>query len=181
MKSCVDALRFLTRLPMPAAAELPGFGARAFPLVGLVLGAASVAVDFALGSLDLGIRNVAILAVSAVLTGVLHYDGLADCLDALGGATTEERLRIMRDGAIGTFAVLGLVLVVAAELAALSALVGGMRWRVLLAAPMLGRAAMLCCALDAPLARADGLGAGFVRALTRSDVIVAWAAAAAMA
>ena len=38
------------------------------------------------------------------LTGGLHEDGLADCADGLGGASTREKaLEIMRDSAIGTY------------------------------------------------------------------------------
>src|SRR5205823_4992952 len=99
-----------------------------------------------------------ILAAAAVLSGAIHYYGLADTLDALGGATSEERLRILRDGMVGTFAVLGLLFVVAAEIAALSALPEDLRWPALVLAPVAGRAAMVWCAIEASLARTDGLG-----------------------
>jgi adenosylcobinamide-GDP ribazoletransferase len=146
VKDFVDALRFLTRLRLPEPSGTPGFGARAFPLVGLVLGVVSVVVDAVLGSLDVALRNVAIVAAGALATGALHYDALADVLDAAGAADREERLRIMRDGAVGTYAVLGLVLVVASELAALGALHEDVRWRALLCAPVVGRFALVVCA-----------------------------------
>ena len=180
MAAFFDALRFLTRLPVPSSREEPGFGARAFPLVGLVVGLLSLGVDLVLGGLDPAVRNVAILGVGALVTGAIHYDGLADTLDALGGATAEERLRIMRDGAIGTFAVLGLVFVVAAELAALSAVSPELRWPALVLAPVAGRMAMLLCAFDAPLARSEGLGAEFVKRLQPSDMILAATTSAAL-
>jgi len=173
VKSFVDAMRFLTRLPMPAASDASGFGAGMFPLVGLVLGLLSLAVDSVLGSVDVTVRNVAILATAAAATGAIHYDGLADTLDGFGGATREERLRILRDGTIGTYAVLGLVFVVVAELAALGAMPGDLRARALLVAPVAGRAAMVWCAVEAPLARSDGLGAAFVRALAPADTAIA--------
>jgi adenosylcobinamide-GDP ribazoletransferase len=44
-------------------------------------------------------------------------------------------------------------------------------------APVAGRAAMVWCAVDAPLARTDGLGAAFVRSFAPSDAIVASAIA----
>ncbi len=174
------ALRFLTRLPLPArAAEAPDgavhFGAAAFPLVGLLLGAAAVAGDALAGALPASLRNVGILAGWAVVTGGLHYDGLADSLDALGGRSPEERLRIMRDGAVGSYAVLGLVLVVAAELSALSLLHDAARWRALLVAPAVGRWTMVLAAFGAPCARPEGLGAGFARSLTAAEVAAATA------
>lgn len=169
-----DALRFLTRLPLPPGrAGTVGFGAAAFPIVGLMLGGLAVVLDVAIGVLPESVRAIAVLALWAGLTGALHYDGLADVLDALGARTREERLRVMRDSAVGTFAVLGLVLVVAAELAALAALAGGARLRALVVAPTLGRLAMLLAAFAAPRAREDGLGAEFVRRLEARDVVVA--------
>ena len=167
------ALRFLTRLPLPASDVTPGFGASAFPLVGLVLGLAGLATDLATSALPAGLRNVAILVVWTLATGAIHYDGFADVLDALGGSTRDERLRIMRESAIGVFAALGLVLLVATELAALAELSGRARSTALVVSPVLGRWAMLLGGFRAPSAREEGLGARFARDLERSDVAVA--------
>ena len=181
-----DAVRFLTRVPMPSlpaarADEPAGFGAAAFPLVGLLLGVVALGADVATGELPHGVRDVGILALWALLTGALHYDGLADVLDALGPSSREERLRVMRDATLGTFAVLGLVFVVAVEIASLGALDGHARHRVLLVAPMLGRLAMLLAAFEAPRAREDGLGAEFSRRLGAREVLVAGAFAVIVA
>ncbi|MBI2963034.1 MAG: adenosylcobinamide-GDP ribazoletransferase [Deltaproteobacteria bacterium] len=178
------ALRFLTRLPLPArgggaADGAVRFGAAAFPLVGLLLGAAAVAGDALADALPETLRNVGILAGWAALTGALHYDALADTLDALGGRGVPERLRIMRDGALGSYAVLGLVLVVAGELSALSLLHGETRLRALAVAPAIGRWTMLLAAFRAPPARPDGLGAAFARGLGAAELAAATATAAA--
>lgn len=166
-----DALRFLTRVPMPRG-EARSFGAATFPLVGLLLGATAFGADFVLRSAPAGVRAVTVVALWALATGALHYDGLADVLDALGADSREERLLVMRDAALGTYAALGLVLVVLFEVAALAALAGRARTQALLIAPMLGRLAMLFAAFEAPRARDDGLGAEFVRRLTAREVIV---------
>jgi len=42
------AARFLTRIPLPASSATPSFGAAAFPIVGLLLGAGALAVDLVL-------------------------------------------------------------------------------------------------------------------------------------
>jgi len=167
------ALRFLTRLPLGEPDRMRVFGARAFPLVGLVLGLAGVAADAATRALPSGLRNVEILVLWALVTGAIHHDGLADVLDALGGSTREERLRIMADSAVGVFAALGLVLLVATELAALAELTGRVRSTALVVSPVLGRWAMLLSAFRAPCARDEGLGAQFVHDLGRDDVVVA--------
>jgi adenosylcobinamide-GDP ribazoletransferase len=169
----VCALRFLTRLPLVAPTAPARFGAAAFPVVGLVLGAAGVAVDRLAAPLPGTVRDVVVLATWAWMTGAIHYDGLADTLDALGVSGREERLRVMRDGTVGAFAVLSLVLIVAAELAALGELDGGARTGALLAAPVLGRWAMVATGARAPSARAEGLGAAFSREVGRRDLAVA--------
>jgi adenosylcobinamide-GDP ribazoletransferase len=167
------ALRFLTRLPLAASNATPAFGASAFPLVGLVLGFAGLAADVATRALPQSLRNVEILFVWALATGAIHYDGLADVLDALGGSTREERLRIMHDSAIGVFAALGLVLIVATELAALAELSGRARTTALVVSPVLGRWAMLVSGFRASSARDEGLGARFARDLEGGDVVIA--------
>ncbi|HUE38611.1 MAG TPA: adenosylcobinamide-GDP ribazoletransferase [Candidatus Binatia bacterium] len=169
----VAAVRFLTRVPLPASARGEGFGAAAFPLVGLLLGAAALGTDTIAAALAPSLRNVAIVAVWALLTGALHYDGLADTLDAFAAPDREERLRIMRDTAIGAFAVLGIVLNVAAELAALAALDRSARRAALLVAPALGRCAMVLGGVGARSARDEGLGAAFARDVSAGDAAFA--------
>jgi adenosylcobinamide-GDP ribazoletransferase len=175
------ALRFLTRLPLPAGATPHGFGAGAFPLVGLVLGFAALVVDRLAAPLPAAGRDVLVLTVWAWMTGAIHYDGLADTFDALGVSGREERLRVMRDGAVGVFAVLAVVLVVGAELAALGELRGSTRAGALLVAPVLGRWAMVATGAQAPSARTDGLGAAFAREVGRGELVVATLAALLLA
>jgi adenosylcobinamide-GDP ribazoletransferase len=169
----VAAMRFLTRVPLPASLRATGFGAGAFPVVGLLIGACALIVDVITRALPTSVRNVAILAVWAILTGAIHYDGLADTLDGFGAAGREERLRVMRDASVGVFAVLGLVLVIAAQLAALGALDGSARTSALLAAPALGRWAMVLTGVGARSARPEGLGAAFTREVTGLEAGVA--------
>jgi adenosylcobinamide-GDP ribazoletransferase len=172
------AVRFLTRLPLPPGSAEPSFGAVAFPVVGLLLGAGALAVDFVVAALAPPLRHVGVVLFWVLATGALHLDGLADTADALGGADREDRLRIMKESTIGVFGVLAIVLAVAARLAALGALHGG---RGLVLAPMIGRAAILVSALGAKAARSEGLGASFVAALEPAHVAVAGVFTAAAA
>jgi adenosylcobinamide-GDP ribazoletransferase len=169
------AMRFLTCVPLPAAAPSAaiGFGARAFPVVGLLIGAGGIVTDEIAFALPGGVRDAAIIAAWAAITGAIHYDGLADVLDALGATGRDERLRVMRDAAVGVFAVLGLLLVVATQLAALAELHGAGRTTALLAAPAIGRWAMVIAAIGARSAREDGLGAAFVRDVSTGDMVAA--------
>lgn len=63
------------------------------------------------------------LAISAMLTGAFHEDGLADVADGFGGgATREDRLEIMKDSRIGTYGTLILIITVLARASLLTAL-----------------------------------------------------------
>ena len=118
-RDCCVSGSFLTRLPFPSvkgAGKKGSLGAasRAFPLVGAVIGVIAGLSLMAGASLNLHPLACALiaLAVAALVTGALHEDGLADVADGFGGgATREEKLDIMRDSHLGTFAVITLVLV----------------------------------------------------------------------
>jgi len=63
------------------------------------------------------------LAASIWLTGGFHEDGWADSCDGLGGAVSREKaLLIMKDSRIGSYAALGLILMLGLKAACLVAL-----------------------------------------------------------
>jgi adenosylcobinamide-GDP ribazoletransferase len=124
------AASFLTRLRPPGTPPdlTPGrlAGAvRAFPLIGAGVGLAGgivYALAYWLGLPPFAAALCAV-AATALATGALHEDGLADTADGLGGGqTAEDRLRIMRDSHIGAFGVLALVFSVGLRTAALATL-----------------------------------------------------------
>jgi len=126
------------------AAELAG-SMSYYPLVGLVVGLAYALVFFAAGRvLPEGVALVLVLAAGILLTGGLHWDGLADTCDGLfGGNNPERRRRIMKDSTLGTFGALGLLVVFALKYEALSAMPRGALYPALLAGPVLARWAMV--------------------------------------
>ena len=168
MSGFVTAARYLTIVPLPTAAprgaDSLGRSAGWFPVVGVVLGAALAAGDRGLSWLFPPIL-AALLTLTAwkLLTGGLHLDGLADCLDGLMGRDREHRLSIMRDSRIGVFGAVGLILILLLELTALAELPAGMRWRALLAAPAIGRAMPPALAGIFGVALEGGQGAAFAR------------------
>ena len=122
------ACRMLTRIPAARAIDhaspIGPASVRYYPFVGVLVGLVG-AVAFAAAHAPLGAPLAAILAVAAtaLATGALHEDGLADTADGIGGGRTAERaLEIMRDSRIGTYGVLALILATAAKLFALAAL-----------------------------------------------------------
>lgn len=116
------ALVFLTRVPVGGPHRAINRCAWAFPLVGLFVGGVGATVFFAAYWIGLGPLFSAILCLisTAMVTGALHEDGLADSLDGLFGGRDKARvLEIMRDSRLGAYGGLGLVLVTGAKAAAL--------------------------------------------------------------
>ncbi|MSU88371.1 adenosylcobinamide-GDP ribazoletransferase [Rhodobacteraceae bacterium 2CG4] len=159
----LNALRFLTRLPVPAG----GIGdwslaraARWFPLAGLVVGVLAGAAWWlasAIGLPPLAAAGLA-LTVQALLTGGLHEDGLADLADGLGsGAGRARALEIMRDSRIGAHGALALGLSLLLRTAALAALAPAAGLAALAIANILSRAAISLSLGTLPYARPAGL------------------------
>jgi adenosylcobinamide-GDP ribazoletransferase len=128
MRLALLALQFLTRVPVPAWVgyrdEWLHQCARHFPLVGLFVGAvAALALRAASSWWPVTIAVLLSMAVTLVLTGAFHEDGLADTFDALGGAVSRDKaLAIMKDSRLGTYGTVALVAVLALKAASLVAL-----------------------------------------------------------
>jgi adenosylcobinamide-GDP ribazoletransferase len=182
----VLAARYLTILPLPgrrhAALDRLGHAAAWFPVVGGAIGVALVAVDWVAARVFPSLLG-ALLVVTTwkLLTGGLHLDGLADCLDGMVGRDREHRLAIMRDSRIGTFGAIGLILFLMLEIVAVAELNPAVRWRVLLAAPAIARAAPPLLARLFPPARVDGQGAVFATGVGRAGAGLAAALAVMVA
>jgi adenosylcobinamide-GDP ribazoletransferase len=158
------AVAFLTRLPMPHpdGASPANFvrAHRMFPVVGALIGTAVGVVCVglrAIGVPDLAAAALA-LGASAIITGALHEDGLADAVDGFGGGRTlESKLEIMRDSRLGTYGAMVLLVSFAAKLSALAAIPDGYVVPGLIAAHALGRGILPVMSLKLPYARKDGL------------------------
>ena len=124
----LTAVQYFTRIRVPAwvghAPERLTGAVRYFPAIGLVVGASGAAVMW-LASRALPSPLPAILstAITILMTGAMHEDGLADTCDGLGGGTTRERaLEIMKDPRIGAFGAIALILMLLLKVATLSLL-----------------------------------------------------------
>ena len=139
------ALAFLTRIPagrVDCTAQDIGRSARWFPLVGALLGAIYAAAAALLAPvLPSLVTAVLIVTLDTLLTGAMHFDGLADTADGFGGGRTrDDVLRIMRDHAIGSYGACALLLAIALKVAAIGALIGApAAISALLLAPVQGR------------------------------------------
>ena len=164
----MQALGFLTRLRLDPR-WFEGFdgrydrAARAFPIAGLlatVPGALVLGCGVLVGLTPIVAAALGV-AVTLLVTGALHEDGLADTFDGLGGADRERRLAIMRDHATGAYGALALVVSVVLRIVLLAELaVPGLAIPAWLAAAALGRAAMVWLWARSEGARADGAASG---------------------
>lgn len=151
------AIAFLTRIPMgQAAAADVARSAGWFPLVGLLLGLIYCAPAALLkGHLSPAIIAILLVILDALLTGALHFDGLADTADGLGGGKNKDDiLRIMRDHAIGSYGGLALAAVVALKVIAYTEVLKLGNWpAALVLTPALGRWSILPLTVALPYAR----------------------------
>ena len=158
------AFGLLTRLPVPVdtdtAMKRGAHVVWAFPIVGLAVGAAVALTLW--GTTLLGLSAVmagcVAVAVGLFVTGAMHEDGLADCLDGFwGGWDTSRRLEIMKDSTIGVYGMAGLALVLVARAVGLGDLQS--LWAILGLAAFSRSFPALAMALM-PNARDGGLSAG---------------------
>ena len=123
------AITFLTRLPAGGPHRALSACAWAFPIAGLTVGIAGGAMFWLAGwaGLPAWIAAFLTLAVTALITGALHEDGLADAADGLGaGGSVDRKLEIMRDSRIGGYGALALMLATGMKAAAIAAFPAGL-------------------------------------------------------
>jgi adenosylcobinamide-GDP ribazoletransferase len=158
------AIALLTRLPMPhPAGSMPPNLVRAqrmFPVVGALVGGATGLLCLVLRLVNVPDLAAAALALgaSAMLTGALHEDGLADVGDGFGGGRdVVSKLQIMRDSRLGTYGAITLLVSFVAKAAALAAIPDSHVVQSLIAAHALARGVLPAMSMSLPFARDDGL------------------------
>jgi adenosylcobinamide-GDP ribazoletransferase len=154
------ALGFLTVLGGAAAPGRRAVGW--FAPVGVLVGGVVGVVWWGAGELWAPLLAATLtVAADAVVTGGLHWDGLADSADGLlPPLERERRLSVLSDPRAGAFAVVAVVIVFALRVAALVSMAADP----LLLAGLWGasRAAMGVALAKVPYARGEGLASAFV-------------------
>ena len=122
----LSALSFYTRCPVPQrihdnnATLLPD-AIRYLPVVGWISGIISgfvyLSTAWFFGS---AIGIIMALIAGILFTGAFHEDGFADVCDGFGGGYTKDSiLEIMKDSHLGTYGVIGLILLLGVKFLAL--------------------------------------------------------------
>ena len=112
------------------------------PVVGLEMGAiwAAIAWVCQLLSLPQLVRGLVLAVYPFLAAGFIHLDGYMDVTDAVKSCRSLERRReILKDSHVGAFAVIGIVLLMAAQFAFLASVPENADWRILLFIPAVSR------------------------------------------
>lgn len=158
------AVQFLTRLPVPGStlwspdrmAAMPRWMPAVGMLIGLLTGLAYLAAVQVFAPLLAALLST---ALSLMLTGALHEDGLADTCDGLGGGATRDRaLEIMRDSRIGTYGAAALGMMLGAKVLALGSLPVAVVLPALVAAHAASRASAVVVIATSAYVRDQGAG-----------------------
>src|SRR5579872_1080241 len=171
------AFQFLTRVPLPTFAWSPNGlsrSAKFFPLVGLAIGAVAATLQLWLSPhFPAGIVAILIVLFTALATGGLHEDGLADVADAFGGGHNRDHiLAIMKDSHIGNYGAIALTFSIASRILLIAAIPGNKFARYVISAHVLCRWTILPLGLMLPAARKEeGQGARLAKQISFTSLI----------
>lgn len=121
MVEITAALAMLSRIPV-GRTRTHATGAAAYGLVGALIGALGGVVMVLLGGAVPTLAAVLAVATMAVVSGGIHLDGVADTADALLAPDSARAEAARKDPAIGSGGAAALILVLAAQVAALASL-----------------------------------------------------------
>ncbi len=121
----LTALLFFTRIPCPKWVDHnPEYlkkSTRYLSLIGIIVGSIGALIFFVAHYLfSIEIAILLSMLATIYITGAFHEDGFADVCDGLGGGWTKEKiLLIMKDSRLGTYGVIGLILLLAIKFSSL--------------------------------------------------------------
>lgn len=115
----LTAVLFFTRLPVfvtvPYSENYLNRSTKYLPIIGMLVGGIAALVYLCCYRLHFPLELAVVLSIAATVfaTGAFHEDGFADVCDGFGGGYTPERiLEIMKDSRIGTYAMVGTLLLI---------------------------------------------------------------------
>ena len=114
------------------------------PVVGLEIGLIWAAIAWACNRLNLPVMVTALIlaAYPYIITGFIHLDGYMDVTDAVKSWRDLERRReILKDSHVGSFAVIGIVLLMLAQFALFASVPAEANFLILIFIPAVSR----CC------------------------------------
>ena len=177
MKRFLVALQFLTILPVKVSSVRSkdfGRSLRYFPLVGLLIGLTLCLIANLTSFLPDIVSAAFIVALSIVLTGGIHLDGLADTCDGFYGSRSKERtLEIMRDSRIGVMGVTGVVIILLFKFTFIASMPSVILTRSLILMAVFGRWSQVFGCYISSYARKEGKAKDFIKYATVRDFLYA--------
>lgn len=167
-QSLLLMFQFMTRIPikinLPCQKEDFKRGTMFLPITGFIIGLIQWVI-FIIAEKVLPINITAVLVVLAgiIVTGALHMDGLGDTCDGFFALKGKEKIiDIMKDSRIGTYACLAVICDILLKASAISDLTSIKGSFVIIAAPMIGRLALVILFYFGKTAKANGTGNLFI-------------------
>ena len=176
MKDFVLMIQFLTRIPIKMEVETDknsfARGVLFFPIIGLIIGLFNYALYLAALAIlpQGGVFLAAVFAVigNILITGGLHFDGLADTCDGIFSGRKKERiLEIMKDSHIGTFGTIAIIVDLLLRIGIINGLTGKFAAVGIILSPVLSKTAVVQLMTISTYARAEGMGGFFLGKLER--------------
>jgi len=159
MKGIILMFNFFTRIPIYIEYNEKDFskGMYFLPLIGLIIGFFMYICSYIPVEKPIYVLFSWILYIW--ITGGLHLDGLADSFDGIfSNRNKEEILRIMKDSRIGTFGVIGLIIIILTNLIFSYYI----NYMYILIIPIIGRSSALLSASISTYAKNTGMGYTFI-------------------
>jgi adenosylcobinamide-GDP ribazoletransferase len=165
-----SAFSFLTILPFGfPEGRKTGWSMAWYPLVGLFIGGVLIGVA-EVSPFNRELTAFLVLFSWVFITGGLHLDGFGDSCDGLlATVSPARRLDIMKDPRTGSWAVVGLILLLLAKWQAIQ----HVPLELLILPPVMGRWAMVLAVYSFPYARQEGIGSFFRDGLTIQHISIA--------
>ena len=149
-----------------------------FPIVGIVIGLIIGSIGFGLSEIGIEplIVGLLVVAITAIITGIHHTDGLADFADGLMvKGSKEKKLSAMKDVSVGSSGIVAIVLYFVGMIIALSQTNGFELFKGILFAEIIAKFSMV---LMASIGKSASLGSNspFVSLMKDKKKLVAAAA-----
>jgi len=180
LKDLVLMVQFLTRIPLRISVDTDensfARGVLFFPIIGLIIGMFNYALYE--GALILlpkgGVLLASIFAVlgNLMITGGLHFDGLADTCDGIFSGRKRERiLEIMKDSHIGTFGTLAIVVDLLLRTGVIQGLSGQYIALGIILSPVIAKTSVVQLMAFSTYARKEGMGGFFLGKMVRWRIV----------
>lgn len=172
------AVSFYSRLPVPKHVDYSysqhGEASKYLPVVGLIISTITALFFFATENfIHKSISLIFIFLLNALLSGLIHEDGLSDFLDGFGGGWNKEKiLAIMKDSSVGAFGVSGLILLYGLKFALLLEIENNLIPIAIITSGVLSRSNAVSLMFDMNYARVEkSKSSGMVKRITIYELI----------